>query len=243
MRTVGFAGVVSLAVVIPVLASGDTLASESIVDQILLCTNDSLNAEKGKLVYSYIDGEKTECLPEQELRELLSNAQLTNIRDSIEAEKKKSGRYYEDLVRHGHRELSGADLKMADLMDCNLDSADLSNADLSNADLRGVTFRGANLKGAILATAYCRRADFRGAILEGADITGAYLNECDLRGASGISFEMLKKARTLHEARMDSTLAAAIEEQAWMLLREPKAGWVDNRWAPTPEEQKKSKRR
>ncbi len=211
--------------------------------QIMLCVDDSAKAGDVRLLYSYIDGKKTKCLPEQELRELLSRARFEQRQDSLDAEKKKDGDYYVELIRHGERDLAGADLRMADLMDSQLDSANLKNADLSNADLRNASLQGADLSGAKLTVAYCRRTDFRGAKLDGADVTGAYLYESDLRGATGLSFEMLKTARTLYKTRMDSTLLASVEEGASEKLREPKQGWVDNRWAPPPDERRKNGRR
>jgi hypothetical protein len=220
--------------------STDSAHTDSL--RLYLCTADSAGPSEGrKLVYSYIDGDKTDCMPEQALMELIGRRRFERQRDSLRAERKKADDYYIEAIKHGERSLQNADLRMADLMGARLEGADLRNADLSNADLRDADLSRADLRGADLRIAYCKDADFSGARMDSIDCTGAYFNGADLRGATGLSVEMLAAARTLHEARLDSTLLVKLREEAPEKRDKPAEGWMLNQWAPPADSARPSK--
>ncbi len=207
--------------------------------RLFLCTEDSSGESMNKkLVYGYIGGEKTGCMPEQELLELYNRKEFERQRDSLLEERKKTDDYYIEAIKHGKKNLRDANLRMADLMGARLKDVDLRHADLSNADLRNAAFTGADLRDANLSIAYCKDADFSNAKLERADLTGAYCNGADFSNASGLTVEMLVKTRTLHEAALDSSLLASVRAEAPEKLEKPAEGWIDNQWAPPPDSAK-----
>jgi len=209
--------------------------------QILLCASDSGAAKPAKtnLVYSYINGKKTECMPETKLRELLARAEFEHRRDSLMADAQKSDSFFVAAIARGEKDLRGARLRMADLINVRLDKADLRGSDMSNADLRGARLAGADLRTANLSVAYCKNADFSGAKMDSVNLKGAYLNGANLMGATGLTIDMLKTAQTLFQAKMDSTLQLKASRQAPEKFHKPADGWLNNRWGPTPEEMKK----
>jgi uncharacterized protein YjbI with pentapeptide repeats len=93
-------------------------------------------------------------------------------------------------IRHGLRDLQGADLRDSDLRNLDLTKRDYSYADLSGADLSG-----SNLSGSTLLLAVARKAkltganlgdiNFAGADLEGAAIDENYRRESELWNAVG----------------------------------------------------------
>jgi hypothetical protein len=161
-----------------------------------------------KLVYGYIDGKKTSCMTEYELRVAWANASLA--RETIKAAKKRPW----DAVYHGEKNLAHADLRGFDLKDIDLSGADLTNALLESADLRG-----ANLE-----NAYCKNADFSGADLSSANLRGVFFHRANLRTVKGLTMENLPSVATLYEAHMEDQLLKMIQEISDK-LKNPKNNW------------------
>ncbi|MFW5774702.1 MAG: pentapeptide repeat-containing protein [Chitinivibrionales bacterium] len=214
-------------------------AEDTDKDSIFMCTEKPVDSLQRRMVYGYVDGEKTECMTKQELLSLFSQREFEKKQDSILTEKEKKNDYYVDAIARGQKDLKKATLPMADLMGAKLINIDFSYANLSSADLRNADLSGAILRGADLSVAYCKDADFSGADLSGANLEGTYLNGANLTDVSGLSYELLKKARTIHAARLDSTLIKQIKEDAPHLLEKPKQGWIQNTWAPADSQKSK----
>ncbi|MFQ6113370.1 MAG: pentapeptide repeat-containing protein, partial [bacterium] len=100
--------------------------------------------------------------------------------------------------------MSFSNLANKELRRINLRKADLRGADLSNTDLHSADLFNANLKGAYLGDAR----------LDSANLEGA-----DLRGAKGLTAEQLYKAKTLFDAKLESTLLEQIRKEYPDLLK------------------------
>ncbi|CAB5081963.1 hypothetical protein D3OALGB2SA_675 [Olavius algarvensis associated proteobacterium Delta 3] len=150
------------------------------------------------------------------------------------------------ILRLNRRQVSRIDLTRCYLRNMNLSSMDLSGArivgtDFQNAYLSRTMFREADLQGADLRHAFLWRADLRkatlwsanmkDATLEGADLSRALLKDADLTAANlkdadltqtrGLTLDQLAKVRTLHHAKLDPELAAAVAAHHPELLEEP----------------------
>ncbi len=194
-------------------------------DSLFLCTEET-NTQNGKMVYGYIDGEKTECMSEHELLSLLHQTSLRQSHISTTQEKEKQT----PPCTRDKFDLRNARMPMADLMGASLDDVCMNSAELSNADLRYASLTNANLRNANLSRAYCKGADFTGANLTGANMKGAYLNEANFTEAEGLTFEMLKSAQSLHAAKLPPELTARVQEELPEKLEKPREGWINNRW-------------
>jgi uncharacterized protein YjbI with pentapeptide repeats len=127
-------------------------------------------------------------------------------------------------IQKGTTDLQGRDLRNLDLMNMDLSGMNLSGAILRGCDMRGASLKNTDLSDADLRAAFFRNADLRGANLDGARLEGAYLMHADLRGVQGLSPDMLRRARSLYKAEMDSTLYEVVKEEYPRLLevKEPK---------------------
>ncbi len=206
---------------------------------VYLCTDSSYSGEKAvKLVYGYIGGKKTPCMPEHELLTLYgveqagedSAAQLDSLR-ILQAE---SGTPWDRLyarIESGEKDLRDLDLREADLSNLDLSKADLRNTNLSSTDLREANLEGANLRGADLRGAYFKGASLKGADLRNARLEGAYLHETDLTNTLGLSTRALAEVKTLYKSEMDSTLKANLEETRPGKFIDPGWQWDTNNWS------------
>ncbi len=186
-----------------------------------LCVEEMKSEQNTKMVYGYIDGEKTACMPEYEFLEKYHQTQFQNDSPSPPAPvKEKNGRNY-----------ANADLRGADLCGMDLRDADLSGADLSSADLRGADLRGANLSDANLSAAYLKKADLRGANMSRATLEGTYLIQADCRQTSGLTLETLAGTYSLFESLFDSPLSENIQRRFSDKLTNPGWDWVNNAWS------------
>jgi hypothetical protein len=208
---------------------------------IFLCIDSLKSARPGQgfLVYSYINGEKTACMPKHELLELLAKPQNPLRSDSVVAahaaatEIKQKMRIVDSCkaLYQSSREYRGANLRMRDMKGAKLYGADMSGADLESADLRDADLRYADLSGANLTAAYLKGADLRSANLSGARLAGAYLNAADLRGIRNLDIDAVKAVRTLYEAEIDTAVREEIEFCCPDKLRQASWYWHDNQWA------------
>ncbi len=210
-----------------------------------LCLDDSLvhqanNRESSKLVYGYIDGEKTRCMSESELLALFGDYEYRRRAPEREAEMKKMAESMkkgsEPAGYKGAKALRNAQLHGKDLSNLDLAGADLRNADLSSADLRGADLSGADLSGADLSSAYCKGARLAGADLSGAALTGAYFNGADLTDVRGLTIDSLRKAYNLYAVRMDSVTKAEIQKYHPEKFKDPGWRWDTNAWVDGKEE-------
>ncbi len=194
---------------------------------IFLCTGGSTRSTREehsgtpqpKLVYGYINGKKTSCMTEYELRVAWANARLA--REKEKAAKKRRW----DAVYHGEKNLAYADLRGFDLKDIDLSGADLTKAHLESADLRGANLKNASLSGANLENAYCKNADFSGADLSTANLRGAFFHHANLSTAKGLTMENLPAVATLYKARLEDQLLKMIQETCSDKLKNPQNKW------------------
>ncbi len=201
-------------------------------DSVFLCTEMPVDSLQRRMVYGYIDGEKTDCMTENRLLSLLSEKVFRHKQDSILAEKKKSHDYYLQEIARGEKDLRGAPLRMTDLMEAKLKDIDFTGADLSSADLREADLSGAVLRNADLTAAFCKNAVFSGADLSGVILDGTYLNGADLTDVKGLTYESLSLARTIYDAKISDSMLEVVKQNAPHLLEKPKEGWIKNTWAP-----------
>lgn len=191
-------------------------ASDSL--KMYLCTDQEDSAAL-KTVYGYIDGKKTSCMSEYDLRVAISHARLQRER------KLRTPEQWQKAVSHGEKNLAGANLNGCDLKDADLSGADLTNAQLASADLRGANLKEAILIGANLKNTYCKRTDFRGADLSGATIQGTYFHYANLTDTKGLSPEELPNVATLHKALLEKTVLATVKKECPEKLKNPKNNW------------------
>lgn len=94
-----------------------------------------------------------------------------------------------------------------------------------------VSLRGSNLffskwNGSIMLNAdlsetNCAWATFRNAAMTGVHLDGANLSFCDFTGAQGVDAEMVLRARSLYEAKIDINIRRSVRSRApWLLLEE-----------------------
>jgi hypothetical protein len=202
---------------------------------ILLCT-DTIGEENTKLVYTYLDGERTACMPEMELRTVLGERAFDEDSSFQRAQSDEvMGFDILAAIQKGDRDFEGADLRRRDLMDVDLVGANLRGARLAMADLRGADLSGADLRGADLRGAFLMRTNLAGARLDGAELTRAFMMKADLTGARGITMDMVRTVKSLHEATMDEVLLDEIKSRCPKALEEPKDAWKPMDERPTIE--------
>lgn len=202
--------------------------SETKSPLIFLCL-DSMNlknqAGKGfqKLVYSYINGKKTPCMSEHELRLTLSNKAFARDHDSLKAFHKKL--LLRNAVYRGEKNLAYADLRGLDLQGLDLSGANLQNALLESADMRGANLRNADLTKADLQNAYCKNADFSHANLTDALLKDAYFHHANLQETNGLTIDNLRTVSTLYDALLAAPVLKIIKSKYPSKLKNPKGGW------------------
>lgn len=186
-----------------------------------------------KLVYGYINGKKTECMSEYELRARFSEVELKE-RKSTEIDSQQlletSGKRrsvkdlkIEDAVFRGKKDLAGADLRGYDLNGVDLSGADLNNANLESADLRNANLSKANLRGTSLEFAFLKNANLKNADLSNAHLRGAYFQNADLSGVEGLTLEHIQAVTTVCNAVFDSDMMELIKEYCPGKMKDP--GW------------------
>ncbi|MBN1603877.1 MAG: pentapeptide repeat-containing protein [Chitinispirillaceae bacterium] len=203
----------------------------------------STGKDPGKLVYGYVNGQKTPCMSEHELRVTLSRAQFVKDSSGIAAQQQKT--FSRNAIFRGEKNLSGADLRGMDLQGIDLSGANLQNAQLESVDLRNANLSGTNLTGANLRSAYCKNVNFSNADFTGADLQGAFFQNANMKSTDGLSIEVLCKTATLYQTLLDEEMLMVLEENYRAKLEKPRGGWVqkDFNAAPDSSEPKKKKAR
>lgn len=224
MRTMSF-GVAYLIVILSLAAI--VSAEENM--EMYLCIDSMMQVRKetgkdpSKLVYGYINGKKTPCMPEYDLRIKLSeNTRNDKIDDKQDKNNKLSGR---QLIYRGEKKLANADLRGLDLQGIDLSGADLSNALLESADLRGANLKNANLRGANLENAYCKSVNLEGANITDAKLRGAYFHFARLRNVEGLNLENICTVTSIYRASLEEPVLEIIETKYPTKLRNPKGSW------------------
>ena len=130
----------------------------------------------------------------------------------------------------GGVKLSGADLRGVDLREAKLSNANLVGTDLREADLRrtflfgavlqwtkldAADLRGACLSEADLYSAKLSEADLGGTDLQWADLCSVEFRETDLSDCYGVTLAQLRRARTLHGAKLPDGMDAANLGNLW----------------------------
>jgi hypothetical protein len=211
-------------------------AQQDSLPQILICLEGKKNSGAEKLVYTYIDSAKTECMTRPKLMALINASRMK--KDSIALEEKNqdarkrkaASNDIVDQIVAGKKDLAGADLKNQDLMGLDLSGADLTGANLESADLRNAKLSNAILKKANLKSAFLRKTDLRGADLTGANLDYAIFLRADLRGVKGFSVDNMDKIRTVYESKLDSALAVDALDEYPEKFKPPRKCW-DTSWA------------
>lgn len=200
-----------------------------------LCVDKMMQAKKEtgkdpkKLVYGYINGQKTPCMSEYELRVKLSPKPLNEKTTSVV----KVDKPLRELIYRGEKKLANADLRGLDLQGLDLSGADLRNAILQSADLRGVNLRNANLIGANLENAYCKNANLEGANITNAKLRGAYFHFARLKNVEGLTMENLCTVTSIYKASLEAPVLEIIETKYPTKLRNPKGSWKQEAYSET----------
>jgi hypothetical protein len=213
------------------------------IDSIISIKN-STGKEPVKLVYGYINGQKTACMSEYELRALFSHDKFREDSSRIEAQQQKA--FSRSTIFGGEKNLSGADLRGMDLQGIDLSGANLQNAQLESVDLRNANLSGSNLTGANFKSAYCKNVNFSKADLTGADLQGTFFQYADMKNAKGLSIEVLLKTATLYRTVLDEEILKELEENYGSKLEKPRGEWVQKDLIASPEssvQEKKSARK
>jgi len=222
---------VPIVATISLSASGQTTAQGP---EICICTQpDAIDKATNQiLVYTYINGKKTECMPKPKLIALYY-AETGTTKGDPETQRKiravDSSKAANSVLTS--KNLQGTNLKTKDMKGVDLSDANLQDADLESADLRGANLRNADLRKANLRYAYLKGADLRGANVTGASLEGAYLNDADMRGILGFSIDNVRAVRTLYEAKLDTTFREEIAYCCGDKLKQASWYWHNNEWA------------
>ena len=193
-----------------------------------LCTETGLKITDGrKMVYGYINGEKTDCMPEYEFIELYRKSITPKVKnlDSI------SNSEAINLIQKGYKNLSGANFHSFDFMGVILANLNLEKADFKSADLRNTSFENANCKGADFSHAFMRKSNLKNANLANAKFDGAYLPFADFTGAKGLVYKMFEHAKSLYNIKIDEPLLKELKQLYPELFKKPKKCWENNVWA------------
>jgi uncharacterized protein YjbI with pentapeptide repeats len=231
--------IVFLTSVITSALSPTSAASGAENGKMFLCA-DSATAKKDapKMVYGYINGQKTQCMSEYDFLALWGKSLLETDSVALQIREKEANARKSDLksaslsdsvaeqIRKGRKDLDGLDL-----MGIDLSSADLQKASFVSADLRRAKLTGADLREANFEAAFLKRVDLRGARFNSTNLKSAYLAEADLRKAKGLSIESLKTVYTLYKAKMDDRLALEVKDALPEKLKEPSKCWENNKWS------------
>jgi hypothetical protein len=176
-----------------------------------------------KMVYGYVNGQRTECMTEEEFR----------ARFVLPHELPDPPKMSEQKVSPAARtSLAGADFKNCDLMGMNFQNADLHGARFDNSDLRTCNLHNSDLRNANLEGAYLKDADLSEADLSGANLKGAYLTGANLIGVRGLTIEILRMVQTLFCAKLDPPLLDQVKQYCPGKL-------VDRSWQWGKREEKK----
>lgn len=207
---------------------------------IYLCLDSMIQNSKqdgkapAKLVYGYINGKKTECMSEYELRARYSEAQFKKQKTAeVDSQQllERSGKRRKnvkslkirDTVFMGKKDLAGVNLRGCDLKGVDLSNADLTNANLESADLRGANLSNANLRGASLEHAFLKNANLKNANLTDARLKGTYLQYADLSGVEGLTLEHIRVVTSVYQATFDPEMMEMIKEHCSGKMKDP--GW------------------
>lgn len=110
-----------------------------------------------------------------------------------------------------HACLVRARLERTEIIDADFTEAYMEGANFQNTEFQRVNFQGADL----------RRASFQGAHFMNGNFQNANLSLADLRGVQPLSMELLSKAKTLYNAKLDQDLMKAIKKDYPELLEKP----------------------
>jgi hypothetical protein len=193
-----------------------------------LCADTELKIKGGrKMVYGYINGEKTDCMPEYEFIELYRKSTTRKVKnlDSI------SNSEAIGLIQKGNINLSGANFQSFDFMGVRFANLTLEKADFESADLRNTSFENANCKGANFSHAFMRKSNLKNANLANSTFDGAYLPYADFTGAKGLTYKMFENAKSLYNVKFDETFLKELKQLYPQLFRKPKKCWENNTWA------------
>lgn len=215
-------------VFLPLLFLSTTVAETKQPDMFLCLDSMMLlkhqtGSEPQKLVYGYINGKKTPCMSEYELRVALSRE---NFNQEIKKNpSKKKNLVKQNAVYRGEKNLAGADLRGFDLQGIDLSGANLENANLESTDLRSANLKNANLKGANLENAYCKNAVFFRANLTNVKLQGTFLPQANMLEAEGLSVDALCTAATLYKTLLEGSVIEVLESNCPAKLKKPTGGW------------------
>lgn len=182
------------------------------------CTKDT------KLVYGYINGKKTPCMSEHELRSLFSKEKFKD--HDKEIQEKQKAMIQRNAALRGEKNLENADLRGMDLQGLDLSSANLSGALLESADLRNAKLINANLKGASLKNAYCKNTNFKGSNFDHTNINRTFFLNADLRQTNGFNMENLSCVATLYKSKFDTIFYRFVKDYLSNKLTPPRGTWM-----------------
>ncbi len=193
-----------------------------------LCAETGLNLKDGrKMVYGYINSEKTDCMPEYEFIELYRKS-LTHKKKNLDS---ISNSEVIRLIQKGYKDLSGGNFQSFDFMGVILANLNLEKADFESADLRNTTFENSNCKGANFSHAFMRKSNLKNANLANAKFDGAYLPYADFTGAKGLVYKMFEHTKSLYNIKVDEAFLKELKHLYPKLFKKPKKCWENNTWA------------
>lgn len=200
------------------------------IDSMLALKNQHSN-DQTKLVYGYINGQKTSCMSEYELRSLFSKQLFKDQTSSIATLQKKT--FQQNAIYRGEKQLANADLRGLDLQGIDLSGADLTNAQLESADLRNANFKNAKLCGANLKDTYCKNTDFSGADFSNSQLQGTFFLNTTLLNTSGLTVDLLSRVASLFKAKIDDHLTEILEKSYPSKFNPPQGEWIPKQFDST----------
>lgn len=177
------------------------------------------NESHVKMVYGYINGQRTECMSEADfLSRFCMPAVLPKPPSAVEASAPPASN---PVIRS----YAGANFREADLFGMDFRNANCRQADFFRADMRNINLQDADCKQANFEGAYLKNADLNGADLSDANLKNAYFVSADLRNVSGLTIEIVRFVATLHDCKLDADLCELVNEYCPSKWRDVSSCW------------------
>lgn len=195
-------------------------------DVFLCVQEDSKDTKSIKLVYGYILGIKTECMPEKEFLAMYYK-KTAEFEKAVSLDTISNSNAIK-LIQNGEKNIAGANFAGYDFMNISFREVDLSNVNFNSADLRKTNFQNANCTQTDFSNSFLKGANFNKTDVTAANFNGAYLVSTDFVNAKGLNTKMFESAKSLYRAKFDKKFLEKMKKINPKLFEKPKKCWETN---------------
>ncbi|MBD3393106.1 MAG: hypothetical protein GF418_13375 [Chitinivibrionales bacterium] len=176
------------------------------------------NGHFPKMVYTYVDGSRTECMTEDQfMKRFRSAAPVPPPPTPQDA--------YRRPVDPARKQLAQSDFTDGDMYGMDLKFANLKESKFVRADMRSVDLRFADCRNASFEDAYLKNADLSNADLTGASLKGAYIVGANLTNVRGLDLDAIRLVNCLYNCKLDDYLFDLVMEYCPSKLRDLSWNW------------------